>query len=48
MTGVKSFTSTKWAVCNEYWLVDPDREQAGFYRLDARSIYQLVPLEDEV
>lgn len=30
----------------EYWLIDPDREQAEFYRLDARGIYQLVPLED--
>ena len=30
----------------EYWLIDPDREQAEFYRLDARGIYQLVPLEE--
>jgi Uma2 family endonuclease len=29
----------------EYWLIDPDREQAEFYRLDARGIYQLVPLQ---
>lgn len=30
----------------EYWLIDPDREQAEFYRLDARGIYQLVPLQE--
>ncbi len=30
----------------EYWLIDPDREQAEFYRLDARGFYQLVPLEN--
>lgn len=32
----------------EYWLIDPDREQAEFYRLDDRGIYQLVPLENGV
>ncbi len=32
----------------EYWLIDPDREQAEFYRPDARGIYQLVPLTDGV
>lgn len=32
----------------EYWLIDPDREQAEFYRLDTRGIYQLVPLTDGV
>lgn len=32
----------------EYWLIDPDREQAEFYRLDDRGIYQLVPLKDGV
>ncbi len=30
----------------EYWLIDPDREQAEFYRLDARGFYQVVPLEE--
>jgi Uma2 family endonuclease len=30
----------------EYWLIDPDREQAEFYRLDDRGIYQLVPLQE--
>lgn len=32
----------------EYWLIDPDREQAEFYRLDTRGIYQLVPLTNGV
>ena len=32
----------------EYWLIDPDREQAEFYRLDTRGIYQLVQLNDGV
>ncbi len=32
----------------EYWLIDPDREQAEFYRPDARGIYQLVQLTDGV
>ena len=32
----------------EYWLIDPDREQAEFYRPDARAVYQLVPPTDGV
>ncbi len=32
----------------EYWLIDPDREQAEFYRPDARGVYQLVQLTDGV
>lgn len=32
----------------EYWLIDPDREQAEFYVRDARGIYQLEPLRDGV
>ena len=27
----------------EYWLLDPVREQAEFYQLDANGIYRLVP-----
>lgn len=33
---------------SEYWLIDPDREQAEFHRPDARGVYQLVPLADGV
>ena len=33
---------------SEYWLIDPDREQAEFYRPDDRGVYQLVPLTNGV
>jgi Uma2 family endonuclease len=29
----------------EYWLIDPEREQAEFYRLDERGRYQIVPVD---
>lgn len=29
----------------EYWLLDPLREQAEFYQLDANGIYRLVPAD---
>jgi Uma2 family endonuclease len=29
----------------EYWLIDPLRKQCEFFRLDARGLYQLMPLE---
>lgn len=32
----------------EYWLLDPDREQAEFYVRDERGIYQLVPIGEGV
>ena len=32
----------------EYWLIDPDREQAELYRPDARGVYQLIPLANGV
>lgn len=32
----------------EYWLLDPDREQAEFYVRDERGIYQLVPVREGV
>lgn len=32
----------------EYWLIDPARKQAEFYRLDENGIYQSVPLADGV
>lgn len=32
----------------EYWLIDYEREQAEFYRPDARGIYQPVPLREGV
>lgn len=32
----------------EYWLIDPDRQQAEFYRPDERGIYQPVPLQEGI
>ena len=32
----------------EYWLIDPTRNQAAFYRLNTEGIYQLVPLDDGI
>jgi Uma2 family endonuclease len=30
----------------EYWLIDPERRKAEFYRLGRDGTYQLVPVED--
>lgn len=32
----------------EYWLIDPEREVAEFYRLDASGRYELAPIVDGV
>ena len=29
----------------EYWLIDPERQHAEFYRLSADNLYQVTPLE---
>lgn len=44
----EKFYEYEQAGIKEYWLIDPDREQAEFYRLGARGIYELVRLEDGV
>ena len=44
----EKFYEYEQAGIKEYWLIDPDREQAEFYRLDARGIYELVRLEHSV
>ncbi len=44
----EKFYEYEQAGIKEYWLVDPDREQAEFHRLDAHGIYQLVPLAEGV
>ena len=31
----------------EYWLIDPERERADFYRLDAEGYYERVPVDAE-
>ncbi|MEW6743349.1 MAG: Uma2 family endonuclease [Planctomycetota bacterium] len=43
--GKKYYEYEKGGV-REYWLIDPDRKQAEFYRLDDRGFFQLVPLEE--
>ena len=44
----EKFYEYEQAGVSEYWLIDPDREQAEFYQLDARGIYELVRLENGV
>lgn len=44
----EKFYEYEKAGIKEYWLIDPDREQAEFYRLGAREIYELVRLEDGI
>jgi len=31
----------------EYWLIDPERERADFYRLDAEGYYERAPVDAE-
>ena len=42
------FTEYERAGVKEYWLIDPEREQADFYRLDERGTYQAVGLDEGV
>ncbi len=42
------FFEYEQAGVKEYWLVDPEREQAEFYRLDERESYQVVALNEGV
>lgn len=44
----EKFYEYEQAGVKEYWLIDPDREQAEFYRLDTRGIYEPVRLENGV
>ena len=44
----EKFYEYEQAGIREYWLLDPDREQAEFYRLSGRGIYELVRLEHGV
>lgn len=32
---------------SEYWLIDPDNQQAEFFRLEKNGRYQLFPLDEE-
>ena len=44
----EKFYEYEQAGVKEYWLIDPEREQAEFYLLDERGVYQAVPLDDGV
>ena len=44
----EKFTEYEQAGVKEYWLIDYEREQAEFYLLDERGIYQSVPLSEGV
>jgi len=38
----EKFVEYERAGIAEYWLIDPDRRRAEFYRLDARGMYRLI------
>jgi Uma2 family endonuclease len=44
---IKKFNEYESAGIPEYWLIDPMRKQAEFYRIGADSFYHLVPLDAE-
>lgn len=44
----EKFSEYEQAGVEEYWLLDPERKQAEFYRLDAHGIYQITPLGEGV
>ena len=44
----EKFYEYEQAGVKEYWLIDYEREQAEFHRLDERGIYQAVPLSEGV
>ena len=41
------FVEYEAAGVREYWLIDPEREQAGFYHLAGTGRYRLVTLDDD-
>lgn len=41
----EKFLAYEEAGIPEYWLLDPAREQAEFYQLDANGRYQLIPID---
>jgi len=44
---IKKFNEYESAGIPEYWLIDPMRNQAEFYRIGADGFYHLVPLDAE-
>ena len=43
----EKFVEYEAAGVREYWLIDPLRQQAEFYRLDDKGLYRLAPLDAE-
>jgi Uma2 family endonuclease len=41
----EKFVEYEAAGVREYWLIDPLRQQAEFYRLDDKGLYRLAPLD---
>ena len=44
----EKFSEYERAGVKEYWLIDYELEQAEFYLLDERGIYQAVPLDEGI
>ena len=44
----EKFYEYEQAGVKEYWLIDPEREQAEFYLLNEQGVYQTVPLNNGV
>lgn len=44
----EKFVEYEAAGIKEYWLIDPERRQAEFYRLSSDSFYQLISTPDGV
>jgi Uma2 family endonuclease len=44
---IKKFSEYESGGVTEYWLIDPMRKQAEFYRIGADSFYHRVPLDAE-
>lgn len=41
------FAEYQIAGIREYWLLDPDKQMAEFYQLDAEGIYEAAPLDED-
>lgn len=44
---IEKYQEYEAAGVSEYWLIDPDNQQAEFFQLDKNRRYQLFPLDEE-